>query len=408
MEEINNFGQENVKYLYQAWERFKELLMKCPQHYLTEMQELQAQLNNLGREIKKVNEKVYAAHVGCELCKGPHYTKDCPLKEEARYTLETAYTRTFGGPFQGGGYRAAALGFYQRNNVNPSYQERRQSMKERGFGSLPSSTEANPRDQVKSISTTIKVDSYPIRRIGSSQYAVSTGQSRTLILRERIELDLEARLMGETLVLSRLLDPFLEDYIILNDVKGTFELRRNQGDDLMPTIKEDEVIEEFRTRDDELNVGIDDYPSYYDYDKKIHIDCNWSTKGNNVVGALMNIPIFVGTFSVMIDFAVLENMDDYRDEGMSDPDAAAGAVGVAKDSPFIDEGGQANLVPVQAPPPLPAATKTMPQRMSRLEEDVHEIRRALAEQREDLGSKEISTNIGREFTNLEDLEVLES
>ncbi|GKE11620.1 hypothetical protein Tco_1415171 [Tanacetum coccineum] len=73
-------------------------MMKCPQHYLTEMQEtaadakvaiqemaeysqkwhnetsrgrstetfdglaaIQAQLNNLGRETKKVNEKVYAA-----------------------------------------------------------------------------------------------------------------------------------------------------------------------------------------------------------------------------------------------------------------------------------------------------------------------------------------------------------
>ncbi|GJX73405.1 hypothetical protein Tco_0312000 [Tanacetum coccineum] len=41
-------------------------------------------------------------------------------------------------------------------------------------------------------------------------------------------------------------------------------------------------------------------------------------KGNNVVGALMNIPIFVGTFSVMMDFAVLEDMDTYRDEGMGD------------------------------------------------------------------------------------------
>ncbi|GKF59950.1 hypothetical protein Tco_0176736 [Tanacetum coccineum] len=33
-----------------------------------------------------------------------------------------------GGPFQGGGYRATAPGYYQRNNANPSYQERRQSM----------------------------------------------------------------------------------------------------------------------------------------------------------------------------------------------------------------------------------------------------------------------------------------
>ncbi|GKE60911.1 hypothetical protein Tco_1511278, partial [Tanacetum coccineum] len=37
---------------------------------------IQAQLNNLGREIKKVNEKVYAAQVGHEQFKGPHYTKD--------------------------------------------------------------------------------------------------------------------------------------------------------------------------------------------------------------------------------------------------------------------------------------------------------------------------------------------
>ncbi|GJS67672.1 hypothetical protein Tco_0682237 [Tanacetum coccineum] len=259
MEEINNFQQEPDENLYQAWERFKELLMKYPQHYLTEMQEvvlfyngldvptrqildsrgaiplkttadakvaiqemaeysqqwhngtsrtistensdgltaIQAQLNNLGREIKKVNEKVYAAQVGCEQCKGPHYTKDCPLKEEGK-TLEEA------------------------NNTNPSYQERSKSiedtlskylsesakrneensnlikeirtstdaairnqgasiktlevqigqmrkvLQERGFRSLPSSTETNPRDHVKSISTIVEADSHPIRRMGSS------------------------------------------------------------------------------------------------------------------------------------------------------------------------------------------------------------------------------------------------
>nr|GFC08331.1 hypothetical protein [Tanacetum cinerariifolium] len=77
---------------------------------------IQAQLNNLGREIQKVNEKVYAAQVGCEQCKGSHYTKDFPLKEEGK-TLEEAYYMQFGGPFQGGGYRAVALGFYQRNNT---------------------------------------------------------------------------------------------------------------------------------------------------------------------------------------------------------------------------------------------------------------------------------------------------
>ncbi|GKF17928.1 hypothetical protein Tco_0062846, partial [Tanacetum coccineum] len=70
-------------------------------------------------------------------------------------------------------------------------------LQERGFGSLPSSTEANPRDQVKSISTTIKADSCPIRRIGSSQYVVSTGQNHTLMYETRkMTIPFPSRLNG--------------------------------------------------------------------------------------------------------------------------------------------------------------------------------------------------------------------
>nr|GEY33448.1 homeodomain-like protein [Tanacetum cinerariifolium] len=183
---------------------------------------IQAQLNNLGREIKKVNEKVYADQVECKQCKGPYYTKDCPLKEEGK-TLEESYYTQFGTPFQGGGYRAAASRFYQRNNTNPSYQKRRQSME----------------------------------------------------------------------------DAMRKDYIELYDLNVPLELRRYQVDDLMPIIKEGEVVEEFRARNDARMDKI-------------------KYKGNNVVGALMNIPIFVGMFSILIDFAVLEDMDAYRDEGMGD------------------------------------------------------------------------------------------
>ncbi|GJZ15998.1 hypothetical protein Tco_0551675, partial [Tanacetum coccineum] len=89
------------------------------------------------------------------------------------------------------------------------------------------------------------------------------------------------------------------DYIELNDLNEPFELRRNQGDDLMPTIEEGEVIDEFRTRDGDLDTGINDYPSYCDDDKKIHID-------------------------------FLEDMDAYRDEGMGD---------VIIDEPFLREVG---------------------------------------------------------------------
>ncbi|GKD76216.1 hypothetical protein Tco_1334498, partial [Tanacetum coccineum] len=61
-----------------------------------------------------------------------------------------------------------------------------------------------------------------------------------LSLRERMELDLEARLIGETLVLNRSLDPLYEDYIELNDFNVPLELRRDQVDDLMPIIEERE------------------------------------------------------------------------------------------------------------------------------------------------------------------------
>ncbi|GJU37239.1 hypothetical protein Tco_1185593 [Tanacetum coccineum] len=117
---------------------------------------IQAQLTSLGREIKKVNEKVYTAQVGCEVCKGPHYTKDCPLKEEGK-TFKEAYYIQFGAPYQPGGqYRAIG----QMSKV----------LQERGFGSLPSSTKTNPRDQVKSISTN-KANSTGIHRIRSGPYA---------------------------------------------------------------------------------------------------------------------------------------------------------------------------------------------------------------------------------------------
>ncbi|GJR66619.1 homeodomain-like protein [Tanacetum coccineum] len=223
MEEINNLQQEPDETLYQAWERFKELLMKCPQHYLTEMQEVVLFYNGLDVLTRQILDS-----------KGDIATKTVAdakvtIQEMVEYskkwnngTSRTRSTETSDGlaaiqaqlnnlgreitkmlpnaPFQQGGkYRVAAPGFYQRNNADPSYQERRQSMEEslskfmnsnqaneqsitgKGFGSLPSSTETNPRDHVKSISTTVEADMTPIRRIRSSQYVVSAQQNRASI-----------------------------------------------------------------------------------------------------------------------------------------------------------------------------------------------------------------------------------
>nr|GEX43450.1 homeodomain-like protein [Tanacetum cinerariifolium] len=173
-----------------------------------------------------------------------------------------------------------------------------------------------------------------------------------------MELDLEARLMGETLVLNKSLDPFFENYIELNDLNVPLELRRDQVDDLIPTVEEGEVVEEFRASNDARMVSkVFGYPSDCDHNKKIRMDCTYNLKfscmigfeflhanffpilyvnvmskkfhnsimrdkmefkGNNVVGALMNILIFVETFSILTDFIVLEDMDAYRDKRMDD------------------------------------------------------------------------------------------
>ncbi|GJR81827.1 hypothetical protein Tco_0152612 [Tanacetum coccineum] len=119
-----------------------------------------------------------------------------------------------------------------------------------------------------------------------------------LSLRERMELDLEARLIEETLVLNISLDPLFGDYIELNNLNVPLVLRRDQVDDLMPTTEEGEVIKEFRARNDARMVSkFFGYPSDFDHDKKIHIDCAHNLK-----------------FSCMI----VENMDGYQDQDMGD------------------------------------------------------------------------------------------
>ncbi|GJZ37842.1 ribonuclease H-like domain-containing protein, partial [Tanacetum coccineum] len=156
-------------------------------------------------------------------------------KRKKEKTLEEAYYTQFGAPYQSRGqYRAAGPGFYQRNNENSLYPDRRPSLEEsltkfmaesakrheensniikeirastdvairnqgasiktldiqigqmskvlqeRGFGSLPSSMKTNPRDQVKSISTT-KADFSEICHIGCGLYTVSGMHHRSII-----------------------------------------------------------------------------------------------------------------------------------------------------------------------------------------------------------------------------------
>ncbi|GKA24114.1 hypothetical protein Tco_0710147 [Tanacetum coccineum] len=91
------------------------------------------------------------------------------------------------------------------------------------------------------------------------------------------------------------------DYIELIDLNEPLELRRNQVDELEPTIEEGEVVDEpmmdiVKTRcDDEMIDRLNEYP---------------------VTVTLIGKSI--STVLIICNFAVVENMDTYRDDGMGD------------------------------------------------------------------------------------------
>ncbi|GJY37961.1 homeodomain-like protein [Tanacetum coccineum] len=403
MEEINNFQQEPDETLYQAWERaIPTMTTADAKTAIQDMAEysqkwhnetsrgrstetsnglaaIQAQFKNLGREIKKVNEKVYAAQVGYAAIRNQgasiktleiqigQMRKNSKLVYKSRQTMVPFLSRLdnhYYAEEEEGIYGPKFTEAYRASHINHTIPQKE---KDPGIFTLPcfinnvcfdnALVDLGASVSVMPLLTYLNLE---LGELAHTRFTVELADRTVKYpkgIAENVLVGIEARLMGETLVLNRSLYPFLKDYIELNELNEPIELRRNQGDDLMPTIKEGEVIVEFRTMDEDLDIGIDGYPSYCDDDKKIHIDCAHNLKfscmigfefthvnffpllyvdmmsrkfynsimknkmvykGDNVVGALMNVPIFVGTFSVMTDFAVLEDMDAYRDEGMAD------------------------------------------------------------------------------------------
>ncbi|GJZ45663.1 gag-pol polyprotein [Tanacetum coccineum] len=222
---------------------------------------IQAQLNNLGREIKKVNGKVYAAQVGCvldnhyyeeeeriyepkfiEAYGASHINYTIPRKEKDRgsFTLPCFINNVcFNNALVDLGASVSVmplltylnLGLGELAHTRLTVELANRTMKYPKVNNLKNILSRKLKDyfrvsEEKIIFKSVKPASSLIRRV----YMLS--------LRERMELDLDARLMGETLVLNRSLDHFLEDYIELNDLNEPIKLKRNQGDDLMPTIEE--------------------------------------------------------------------------------------------------------------------------------------------------------------------------
>ncbi|GKB79064.1 hypothetical protein Tco_0945959 [Tanacetum coccineum] len=93
-----------------------------------------SKLDNLGRDMKKLKENVHAIQVVCQIFKGPHLDKECPLNEEVKQLEEVKYGE-FGrsAPFNGSNrakFRVGPPGYYTHTNNRPPYGEKRPSLEE--------------------------------------------------------------------------------------------------------------------------------------------------------------------------------------------------------------------------------------------------------------------------------------
>ncbi|GKA22223.1 gag-pol polyprotein [Tanacetum coccineum] len=110
-------------------------------------------------------------------------------------------------------------------------------------------------------------------RVGNDKIVFKSNSPTSIIiqkvyalgLRERMELDLEAILMGEALILNRSEYHEFGYFIELNDLTEPLELRNHEIKDLGPTIEEGKIIDEpkayiVKTRNDDIIIeDIDEY-----------------------------------------------------------------------------------------------------------------------------------------------------
>nr|GEV50319.1 reverse transcriptase domain-containing protein [Tanacetum cinerariifolium] len=180
--EITNFRQRPDELLFEAWERYKLLIDRCPNHnmlpvtqidifyngltlrhrdtinaaasetFMKKVSEssssitsssdskivaLKAEMAKINKNLMKVlqiNQQVKAVTHNCETCGGPHSYNDCPATVGQTQNVYAA-----GASNQGG------------NSYQP--QENMNTASSSGSGTLPSNTITNPNEELKGITT---------------------------------------------------------------------------------------------------------------------------------------------------------------------------------------------------------------------------------------------------------------
>ncbi|GJZ89110.1 reverse transcriptase domain-containing protein [Tanacetum coccineum] len=214
---------------------------------LMDLAAIQVQLNNLGREIKKVNEKVYAAQVGYRTVKYPNGIGENVLVGIGKFVFPIDFI-------------------------------------------------------ILDMPEDVKVP------LILKKPFLSTAHAKIDVFRRKITLR-----AGDEKIIFKSMKP-ASSLIKKVYMLGLREQLRIQVDDLRPTIEEGEVI-------DEPMIGIIKTRNNESFDEEFYnsiMKDKVKYKGKNVVGAFMNVPIFVRKFSIVTHFVVEEIMDGYRDQDMGD------------------------------------------------------------------------------------------
>ncbi|GKA72158.1 putative ribonuclease H-like domain-containing protein [Tanacetum coccineum] len=310
MEEINKFQQEPDENLYQALERFKELLMKCHQYYLTEMQEVVLFYNgldvptrqildsrgaipsktaadakpynttqNLEKEDHRKRIKMLCDQVGWEQFKGPHNTKRFvhsmkkgkPLKKLTTLNLDKGMRIL---PIRRIHWTEPYTDVRDKTNDNSvSKSLMVTTVKKKGsYG--PQFLEAHtktshinnsiPKKKKDPRSFTLPCFinnvcfNNALTDLGASVSVMPLSSYLNLGLGKLAHTKLTVELADRTMKYPK----GIAENMLVSIGKFDYPLRENQVDDLMPTIEEGEVVEEFRARNDARIVSkIFRYPS---------------------------------------------------------------------------------------------------------------------------------------------------
>ncbi|GJV76266.1 retrovirus-related pol polyprotein from transposon TNT 1-94 [Tanacetum coccineum] len=318
MVEINNFQQEPDETLYQAWERFKELLMSCPQNYLTNMQKVILFYKGLEVPTRQIldsktaiptmtaanakNSKLFFEPRQATIPFPSCLYDDCFDEENVSYGLKDLDAYSIGATLYNDalpqnendlgsftlpcyinnvyfekslddlGVSVSVMTFLTYNNLRLCELAHTKLIVELAYRTVK-----HPKGIVENVLVEIgkfvffvdfiildmpkdvKVPLILGRTFLSTAHAKIDVFKRKITLRVEDEKIVFESVKPASSIIKRVyisLDPLYGDDIELNDLNEPLELRRNQIDDLKPTIEEGEVIDKpmfngVKTRNDD-------------------------------------------------------------------------------------------------------------------------------------------------------------